>query len=99
MSRRNNSRSRSGRSRKGKQPKKVQKSENAGKVRSLHHIDDEDYDEKGNYVPKTVEPEAEVEEVKEALPENKMTEGATLKDDSDRVEKARKLSKEKQDKE
>ena len=83
----------------GKQPKKVQKSENAGKVRSLHHIDDEDYDEKGNYAPKTVEPEAEVEEVKEALPENKMTEGATLKDDSDRVEKARKLLKEKQDKE
>ena len=35
---------RNGRSR-GKQPKKVQKSENAGKVRSLHHIDDDDYDE------------------------------------------------------
>ena len=28
----------------GKKPK-MQKSENAGKVRSLHHIDDEDYDD------------------------------------------------------
>lgn len=82
----------------GKQPKKIQKSENVGKVRSLHHIDDEDYDEKGNYVPKNPEPEKEPEEkAPQSLPENKMTEGATLKDDSDRVEKARKLFKEKQD--
>lgn len=71
----------------GKQPKKIQKSENAGKVRSLHHIDDEDYDEKGNYNPKPQQDleESVVEEKKqEKLPENNMTEGATLKDDSDK---------------
>ena len=70
----------------GKQPKKVQKSGNAGKVRSLHHIDDEDYDEQGNYRP--VEPVKE-EENKEpqALPQNSMTDGATLKDESDRDDK------------
>ena len=72
----------------GKQPKKIQKSENAGKVRSLHHIDDEDYDEHGNYNPKTAETEEkpEAETAPAALPENKMTEGATLKDDSDKSE-------------
>ena len=73
----------------GKQPKRVEKSENAGKVRSLHHIDDEDYDEKGNYVPKTKEPEfIEVKpEQPEKLPENNMTEGASLKDESDKDRK------------
>ena len=72
----------------GKQPKRVQKSENVGKVRSLHHIDDEDYDEKGNYVPKTEEPEfIEVApEEPEKLPENNMTNGASLKDESDKSE-------------
>ena len=69
----------------GKQPKKITKSENAGKVRSLHHIDDEDYDEKGNYNPKPVVEDEEIEDSTEkALPENKMTEGATLKDESDK---------------
>jgi membrane protein insertase Oxa1/YidC/SpoIIIJ len=67
----------------GKQPKKIQKSENAGKVRSLHHIDDEDYDEHGNFVPK-IEKEDEDEDNNTTLPENKMTEGATLKDESDK---------------
>ena len=67
----------------GKQPKKIAKSENAGKVRSLHHIDDEDYDEKGNYVPKKTEETPKAEE-KQELPKNNMTEGATLKDESDK---------------
>lgn len=75
----------------GKQPKRVQKSENAGKVRSLHHIDDEDYDEKGNYIPKVEETEyIEVtpeEKKPEKLPENNMTEGASLKDESDKGQK------------
>ena len=73
----------------GKQPKRIQKSENVGKVRSLHHIDDEDYDEQGNYNPKPAEPEEEAEEepATQALPENKMTEGASLKDESDKSEK------------
>ena len=74
----------------GKQPKKIQKSENAGKVRSLHHIDDEDYDEHGNYCPKAPEVKEETEEVKQELPENKMTEGATLKDDSDKADRKNK---------
>ncbi len=70
----------------GKQPKKVQKSANAGKVRSLHHIDDEDYDEKGNYRP-VVKNEQE-EEVSEAKNEgSNMTDGTTLKDESDKQEK------------
>ena len=68
----------------GKQPKKIQKSENVGKVRSLHHIDDEDYDEKGNYNPKPVAEEEPEEKEEKTLPENKMTEGATLKDESDK---------------
>jgi YidC/Oxa1 family membrane protein insertase len=63
----------------GKQPKKIQKSENAGKVRSLHHIDDEDYDEHGNYCPKAPEKEAEEEKTETKLPENNMTKGASLK--------------------
>ncbi len=72
----------------GKQPKKIQKSENAGKVRSLHHIDDEDYDEKGNYCPKAVEEEeVKSEEKSDELPANDMTEGASLKDDSDKKKK------------
>ncbi len=84
----------------GKHPKKVEKSENAGKVRSLHHIDDEDYDEKGNYVPKAPEKDDFIEvtpeeTVPESLPENKMTEGATLKDESDR--RTRKEKKYKKD--
>ena len=73
----------------GKQPKKIQKSANAGKVRSLHHIDDEDYDEKGNYIGDSkileeTEPEPEAEEPTEQIADNKMTEGAKLKDDSDK---------------
>ncbi len=68
----------------GKQPKKIQKSENVGKVRSLHHIDDEDYDETGNYNPKVVEEKDEENEKNDVLPENSMTEGATLKDESDK---------------
>lgn len=70
----------------GKQPKKIQKSANAGHVRSLHHIDDEDYDENGNYVPQPERTEEETEKKPQdnKLPENKMTEGASLKDDSDK---------------
>ncbi len=68
----------------GKQPpKKIVKSENAGKVRSLHHIDDEDYDEKGNYCPKAPEEVIETE-AEEKIADNKMTEGAALKDESDK---------------
>ena len=74
------------------QPKKIVKSANAGKVRSLHHIDDEDYDEKGNYRP--VQPEPEKEEVAEGkIADNKMTEGASLKDETDKAEKTEKKSR------
>ncbi len=79
----------------GKNPKKIQKSENVGKVRSLHHIDDDDYDDKGNYVgqpmPETsdrYDDEIEEKPVEDnTLPENNMTAGASLKDDSDKNEK------------
>ena len=74
------------------QTKKIVKSANAGKVRSLHHIDDEDYDEKGNYRP--VQPEPEKEEVaEEKIADNKMTEGASLKDETDKAEKTEKKSR------
>ena len=73
----------------GKQaPKKIVKSERAGTVRSLHHIDDEDYDEKGNYCPKTVETKAV--EVEDKLASNNMTQGAALKDESDKTSKKKK---------
>ena len=71
----------------GKQPKKIEKSANAGKVRSLHHIDDEDYDDQGNYIGESKvldEVEKEDEQPQEKLADNKMTEGAALKDDSDK---------------
>jgi YidC/Oxa1 family membrane protein insertase len=70
-----------------KQPRKIVKSENAGKVRSLHHIDDEDYDEKGNYNPVKNEEEVLETTAQEKIADNKMTEGASLKDESDRAEK------------
>lgn len=66
----------------GKQPKKIQKSENAGKVRSLHHIDDEDYDEQGNYNPVVKEEKEEATE--EQANNSAMSQGATLKDDADK---------------
>ena len=69
----------------GKQPKKIQKSENAGKVRSLHHIDDEDYDEKGNYRP--VVKEEAAEESKNSVNDSTIADGTTLKDESDKTEK------------
>ncbi len=89
----------------GKTPKKVEKSERVGTVRSLHHIDDEDYDEMGNYIGEAPEAQASAyysdddeseSEAAPALPENAMTEGTTLKDDdrhSDEGEKAEKRSK------
>ena len=78
----------------GKAPKKVEKSERAGTVRSLHHIDDEDYDENGNYIGEAPQAKAsayysddEEEETPKALPENKMTDGTTLKEDDRHNEK------------
>ena len=70
----------------GKQPKKIQKSENAGKVRSLHHIDDEDYDEHGIYNRVKKDEPAE-EKKEETVSDSKMAEGTSLKDDSDKEEK------------
>ncbi len=78
------------------QPKKIVKSANAGKVRSLHHIDDEDYDEKGNYRPKAPETEVietQAEEKEEKISDSKMTEGAALKDESDKRKKGWKYNK------
>ena len=69
----------------GKQPKKIQKSENAGKVRSLHHIDDEDYDEQGNYRP--VKKEEPIETTAEEINDSKMSEGTSMKDESDKQQK------------
>lgn len=68
----------------GKQPKKIQKSENAGKVRSLHHIDDEDYDEHGNYRPVVKEETEEAPD--EKTNDSSMANGTSLKDDSDKSE-------------
>ena len=68
----------------GKQPKKIQKSANAGKVRSLHHIDDEDYDEKGNYAPVSKKND---EEEKATTNNSAMADGTSIKDESDKQEK------------
>ena len=49
----------------GKNKNKHEKKErdpNAPRVRSLHHIDDEDYDEKGNYIEPPKEPEVKAED-------------------------------------
>ncbi len=83
----------------GKQPKKIQKSENAGKVRSLHHIDDEDYDEHGNYNP-VVNEEKEEAAAEEKTNDSSMANGTSLKDESDKTEKKsfRDLFKKKDDK-
>jgi YidC/Oxa1 family membrane protein insertase len=65
-------------------PKKIVKSERAGTVRSLHHIDDEDYDEKGNYCPKAPSTK-EAAAPTEKIAKNDMTLGASLKDESDKA--------------
>lgn len=98
----------------GKHPKKVQKSENAGKVRSLHHIDDEDYDENGNYIgepslkaddsiieviPEAPEENGETKATEQKLPENSLRSGASLKDESDKAKKPDKKKKKKNDQE
>ena len=69
-------------------------------VRSLHHIDDEDYDENGNYCPKAPEEEVFEAKAEERVADNKMTEGAALKDESDKKEKKPRLfgKKNKEDK-
>lgn len=82
----------------GKTPKKVQKSDKVGTVRSLHHIDDEDYDADGNYIGSekqldlSAEPEEEEEAPAQKLADNAMTDGATLKDESDKQTKTEKRS-------
>ena len=76
----------------GKQHKKIVKSENVGKVRSLHHIDDEDYDEKGNYIAPKKEKEFIETTAEEKIADNAMTEGAALKDESDKAKKTEKKS-------
>ena len=81
----------------GKQPKRVQKSENAGKVRSLHHIDDEDYDEQGNYAPRVEEKVVEPEQEQKTVNDSQMSQGATLKDESDKDEKKLFKKKDKKD--
>ena len=68
-------------------PKKIVKSERAGTVRSLHHIDDEDYDEKGNYCPKVIKTEAVETTTEQKVADNDMTKGASLKDESDKAPK------------
>lgn len=75
----------------GKRPK-VQKSENAGKVRSLHHIDDEDFDDtrEAALARKAAIAEREQREQEERA-KKAPVEGATLKtDDRERKKKAQK---------
>ncbi len=68
-----------------RQPKKIVKSENAGKVRSLHHIDDDDYDEKGNYCPKA--PELEVIQDEQSESDGKIKKNKKDKTDkTDRID-------------
>lgn len=76
----------------GKKPK-IQKSANAGKVRSLHHIDDEDFDDtrEAALARKAAMNEQErAEQAKQA--ENAVVEGAVLKEDRRPEKKTKKRS-------
>ena len=70
---------------------------NAPRVRSLHHIDDEDYDENGVYKPvvkeEKVEAEASTAEKSAAIPEG----AVPLKDDAPKHEKKKKDKKSNKD--
>ena len=69
----------------GKNKNKHEKKErdpNAPRVRSLHHIDDEDYDEKGNYIEPPKEPEVKAEDTP--------VEAAPLKLDEDKKDRKKK---------
>ena len=73
----------------GKKPK-VQRSANAGKVRSLHHIDDEDFDDTREAALARKAAMNEQERAKQAeQAENAIVEGAVLKEDR-RTEKKNK---------
>ena len=60
-------------------PVKKERDPNAPRVRSLHHIDDEDYDDKGNYIAPAKEPEVSADKTPVDV--------APLKDDDRREEK------------
>ncbi len=80
----------------GKKPQVV-KSENAGRVRSLHHIDDEDYDDtRAAALARKAAMEAEERKKQEAAKKTPV-EGAPLKED-DRPEKEKKDDAEPTDK-
>ena len=71
----------------GKKPKAV-KSENAGKVRSLHHIDDEDYDDTREAALARKAAIAEREQAEQAKrAKNSPVDAASLKEENDHGEK------------
>ena len=85
----------------GKAPKKVEKSERAGTVRSLHHIDDEDYESpaerearlaarKRDYVEEDETP-------KQKTSDNAYSEGVTIKEDDRPARKDKKNKKDSED--
>ncbi len=63
-------------------PEKRERDPNAPRPRSLHYIDDEDYDEKGNYIEPPKEPEVKAEDTP--------VEAAPLKLDDDKKNKKNK---------
>ncbi|MBQ7173446.1 MAG: membrane protein insertase YidC [Clostridia bacterium] len=71
----------------------VVKSENAGRVRSLHHIDDEDYDDtrEAALARKVALEQEEAEKEEEPQEKSAPVEAAPLKDESDKAPKENKL--------
>ena len=72
----------------GKKPTKTERDPNAPRPRSLHHIDDEDYDSNGNYKPVAKAPEVSADEtpvdaapLKSYEPKNKKADDAEEKTD------------------
>ena len=70
-------------------PVKKERDPNAPRPRSLHHIDDEDYDEKGNYIAPAKEPEVSADKTPvDAAPMKKDDKKNKKKADDEKVEEA-----------
>ena len=83
----------------GKAPKKVEKSDRVGTVRSLHHIDDEDYEDTRERAKKREEAIAAKEKAEQAEMAKKTPfEAPTLKPDREKEEKSEASVEEKDDK-
>jgi YidC/Oxa1 family membrane protein insertase len=70
----------------GKNPPKAHKASGSGNpnVRSLHHIDDDEYDAKGNYIGRSEQAEQEAEAAQSKKDQKAPAMAEPLKDESDK---------------